>query len=259
MSTRYLINPENRIALITNSNVMYGLENTTMHSIVQAIPGAQRRLPVLTEKGNLAGILTYTDLIKALLGGRAPHSRLESFMTREVVSCGHDSSVYAVMNILRNSGVGGVPVLRGRKLFGLVNERDFLNVLALKPNTSTVEEIMTRKPFYINSSLPILDCIKSMAGTKYRRFPVVENKKLVGIVTSYDVLTHLRKVNFNIAELSDPVRAVAKPAITLSKGDDAAEAIRIMKENSIGGIPVVEDGRLEGIVTEYDFIRKVSV
>lgn len=96
-----------------------------------------------------------------------------------------------------------------------------------------------------------------------RRFPVIENGKLVGIVTDRDVrqadmssavVQERRYVEYILDRIQ--VRGIMTPnPITVTPDTPIEEAARLILENKIGGLPVVEEGELVGIITETDLIR----
>jgi acetoin utilization protein AcuB len=96
-----------------------------------------------------------------------------------------------------------------------------------------------------------------------RRFPVVEDGRLVGIVTDRDVrqadissavMQERRYVDYVLDRIQ--VRGIMTPnPITVAPGAPIKEAAYIILENKIGGLPVVDGGQLVGIITETDLIK----
>ncbi len=85
---------------------------------------------------------------------------------------------------------------------------------------------------------------------QFRRLPVEENGKLVGIVTDRDIRRHVGtedRTRVNVA--------MSAPLSTVSPGTTVEEAARVMLSNKIGGLPVVEDGKLVGIITTSDVMQ----
>lgn len=114
----------------------------------------------------------------------------------------------------------------------------------LVANRMTTEPITTGP-----DELLILAAHKMHAGG-FRRLPVVNNGKLAGIITDRDLREHRghwdhTKVNGVMSE---------KP-LTVSSKTTLEESAQIMLENQIGGLPVVDDGRLVGIITASDVLR----
>jgi acetoin utilization protein AcuB len=141
----------------------------------------------------------------------------------------------------------------------MISERDIIRRFSSVNFGITVEEAMTKKPFFLNPNVSILDAIKSMVNTHYRRLPLVKDKKLVGIFTSADALSYLKENDFNFSALSAPVsQTFAKEVYYIEKNKDLSEAIREMVMKDVGGLTVVdEDKNLEGIITERDILEEI--
>jgi CBS domain-containing protein len=96
--------------------------------------------------------------------------------------------------------------------------------------------------------------------------PVVEDGRLIGIITDRDVRTvqpspassrTVREMNYLLEGLT--VRAVmTRPVLTVGPHESLAVALRLMLENRIGGLPVVEGDRVLGILTAVDLLRAFS-
>ncbi len=129
-----------------------------------------------------------------------------------------------------------------------------------------IRDVMTKNPVTISSETLIIDAQKIMKEKNIRRLPVVDNGKLVGIVTKHDLLeaspspaTSLSIYELNYLLSKMKVKEIMKKnPITLSPETPFEEALRIGQEKKIGSFPVVENGNLIGIATESDIIRFVS-
>lgn len=119
---------------------------------------------------------------------------------------------------------------------------------------------MTPNPVVIDPETSMLDALHIMKEKKIRRLPVVAHGKLVGIVTERDLKESqsLKATSLSIFELNyllakTPVKEVmTKNPITVTPDTTIEEAAVIMRDNEISGLPVVEDGKVVGIVTETD-------
>lgn len=119
---------------------------------------------------------------------------------------------------------------------------------------------MTPNPIVIDPQTSILDALHIMKEKKVRRLPVVAHGKLVGIVTEKDLRESpsLKATSLSIFELNyllakTPVSEVmTKDPITVTPDTTIEDAAVIMRDNQISGLPVVEDGKVVGIVTETD-------
>jgi acetoin utilization protein AcuB len=91
---------------------------------------------------------------------------------------------------------------------------------------------------------------KKMKEGGFRRTPVVENGRLVGIVTDRDIRQHLgylEKTKVNVA--------VSEKLVTVAPQTTLEEAAKLLLKHKIGGLPVVEDGQLVGIITTSDILQ----
>jgi CBS domain-containing protein len=126
-----------------------------------------------------------------------------------------------------------------------------------------VRDIMTAKPITVDPETPMLEARQRMLGERIRHLVVLDDARVVGIVTDRDIRLNLPspatslsvwEINYLLARVT--VGGVMTTSVIVVDPDRSiAEAARIMMEHKIGALPVVEDGRLVGIVTESDFVR----
>jgi acetoin utilization protein AcuB len=123
---------------------------------------------------------------------------------------------------------------------------------------------MTSNPITISPDLSIAEAMERIKQEKVRRFPVVNKKgKLVGIIARDDLLyaspssatsLNVWEINYLLSQVK--VKDVmTKDVITIGEDCPIEEAARIMAENKIGGLPVMRDGQLVGIITESDLFK----
>ena len=127
-----------------------------------------------------------------------------------------------------------------------------------------VGERMTRDPIVVRDDTPIDKALKIMRDNQVRRLPVLNDKgALVGIISERDLLyaSHSPATSLSIYELhylmsKITVRDVMITAvITVAEDTPLEEAARIMADNKIGGLPVMSNGELVGIITETDLFK----
>src|SRR5262245_37646373 len=129
-----------------------------------------------------------------------------------------------------------------------------------------VRDLMTVKPITVAPETPMLQARQRMVDERIRHLIVVAHDRVVGIVTDRDIRLNLPspatslsvwEINFLLAKLT--VGAVMTFAVLMVESErPIAEAARIMIDHKIGALPVVDDGRLVGIVTESDFVRAMA-
>ena len=123
---------------------------------------------------------------------------------------------------------------------------------------------MTQNPITITPDIPIAEALEWMRLENVRRFPVVDKKgKLVGIVTRSDLLhaSPSSVTSLNVWEVTYLLSQVTvkevmtKRVITICEDCPLEEAARIMADNKIGGLPVMRDDMVVGIITESDLFK----
>ena len=112
---------------------------------------------------------------------------------REAIhSVGPDATVTECVRAMTTRKIGAMMIMDGEKLIGIFTERDALSkVLAvgLDPGSTKVSEVMTRDPYCIAPTASVGEAMRAVTTRRFRHLPVVENGKLLAVVSSGD-LTH---------------------------------------------------------------------
>lgn len=126
-----------------------------------------------------------------------------------------------------------------------------------------VREMMTGAPISVVPDTPVFDARQTMLKERIRHLLVVEDGRLVGIVTDRDIRLNLPsqatslsmwEVNYLLAKLTVG-KVMTKGVIITGPDQEAADAARLMLEHKIGALPVLDGDRLVGIITETDVLR----
>ncbi len=126
-----------------------------------------------------------------------------------------------------------------------------------------VGERMSRPGITVTPDVSIHDAMETMKEKKIRRMPVVENGNLVGIVSNKDLLNaspsqattlSVWELNYLLSKITIK-DVMAKDVIAVSEDTPIEEAARIMADNKIGGLPVIDGQRVVGIITETDLFK----
>ncbi len=127
-----------------------------------------------------------------------------------------------------------------------------------------VRERMSREPVTIAPDVSVSDALRLMHERKVRRLPVLDSHgKLVGIVADQDLLyaspspvssLSVWEMHYLLARLKVE-EVMTHKVITVEEDTPLEEAARIMADNKIGGLPVLCEGKLVGIVTETDLFK----
>jgi acetoin utilization protein AcuB len=132
-----------------------------------------------------------------------------------------------------------------------------------------VKEMMSREVVVIGPNESCLDAVVRMQRARIRHLPVVDRDGLlVGIVTDRDLRHHLFTPRVFEALGSTPVdvlldglrvaEIMATQVVTIEAGASVGDAAGTMRKHRVGSLPVMESGRLVGIVTEVDILRQIA-
>lgn len=107
-----------------------------------------------------------------------------------------------------------------------------------------VRECMTKKPVTVAPDDALASAQTKMQVGGFRRVPVVHEGKLIGILSEYDLRRYVDSLDSTL------VRAAMTPnPVTVSPSATLEHAVALLKGNKIGALPVVDHGRLIGIIT----------
>jgi CBS domain-containing protein len=121
----------------------------------------------------------------------------------------------------------------------------------------SVQEVMTSNPTSVEADSPAVEAATIMKQEDVGIVPIVEGDRLVGTVTDRDIALRV------VAEGKDPqstsVREIASTdLITVDPQQDLDEALRLMASHQVRRLPVVEGGKLVGIVAQADVAREAD-
>lgn len=131
--------------------------------------------------------------------------------------------------------------------------------------TQLVKDWMTSNPVCATAHTTLPEALQMMQERRIRRLPVVEQGRLVGIVTRGDLrgAQPSEATSLSIFEIHYLVgritldRLMSKNVLTVTPGTTIGQAASLMLKNKIAGLPVTEDGRVVGILTESDIFRMI--
>ena len=252
-----------------------------------------RRLPITDPgSGKVLGIVTVMDILDFFGGGNkfniiekkyqdnflaAINEPVREIMSRDVICLSDKSSIRDVVDVMLANQIGALPLVDAdEKLTGIVTERDIALSLAGGMDDRTAQDYMTTKVFNTTPGTPIESACKIMVRNGLRRIPIIGGeadiskaaKKLLGIVTSTDIIRFLNAKEFfdnlnsnaasEILEQTKLSEIMVKDAIVVEPEDSIGEICELFKISNIGGVPVVKDDDVIGIITERDILRAIK-
>ncbi|WP_423801618.1 CBS domain-containing protein [Neobacillus sp. SAB-20_R2A] len=141
--------------------------------------------------------------------------KIRDIMTDEVDCCTLLDNIYEVAVKMKELNVGAIPIVDKEKIVGMITDRDIVirGVAEKHPGSSKVEEIMSNDLITVSPEASTREAAKLMAQHQIRRLPVVEDEKLIGIVSLGDfaireltddqarqALTQISEQNYNSAQ-----------------------------------------------------------
>ncbi len=140
--------------------------------------------------------------IKSFQGSRRQQTTVDAtplkvsdYMTKNLITFTPNQSIESVMQALIKNRISGGPVVNEKQeLIGIISEGDCIKQISesryynMPINEQTIEKHMADNVETIDGNMNIFDAAKKFLNSKRRRFPIVENGKLVGQISQKDVL-----------------------------------------------------------------------
>jgi len=237
-----------------------------------------RALPVV-KNNKLVGIITRRGLLRVDLSfliddswhanANLDDGKVADVMTKNPLTVRPEAQLPKAARIMLENKITALPVLEKDNLVGILTNSDFLRFI--------IEEYPTlKKPIYVNNYMTdevvtvekettLLEAHRLMGVKRIRSLPVVDDEKLVGIVTRTDLmssdpsrLASSQKQDLSLKVLTQPVEKVmSKPLYTISPDAELTEAAKLMLEHKVHCLPVMKENKLVGIITESDLFLMI--
>jgi len=276
---------EGEIIHVAKSPVVTMAPTTLIYDAIQIMAKEGfRRIPIANPGTKvLEGIITATDIIDYLGGGKkfeiieqrfggnffkAINQPIKVIMTKNVVSVKVSAKISEAIELMEEKNLGGLPVVDDENhVRAIITERDVANLFADRISGIKVSQLMSEKVITALSKTTIFEAERTMTTQGFRRLPIISDGKVIGIITTMDIIRffgsgsvfkYLRSGTI-IQVLNTPALEIAtKEVSTIKPSADVGQAAKIMQNKNIGAIPVVENEKLVGIITERDFFKIIE-
>jgi len=223
-----------------------------------------RHVPIVDGE-RVIGVLSDRDVLgvtgwlpKALREG-AETGCARDLIRGKLVTCTPDESVVMVAVDLSTRAIGCLPVVESQKLVGIVTEMDLLAAyldLCSMDNSSVrlhdpVSQHMADQVSTLVPTSTLGDALELERARGVRHLPVVSEERLVGIMSDRDLRKALGR---GLAKSTAISELMTSELLTLDPEEPLSRAASCMLEGKISSLPVVNDGRLVGIVTLEDLL-----
>jgi len=267
---------------------------TIMGAVKTMMEHGVRRVPVVDAGTHRLDGVVYTTHIVDFLGGGPLHKLVKNkydnnllaainedvraIMERDVPTTAPDAHVLDSIGSMAEKGVGSLILLNSsRQVVGILTERDVLTLatedippelqeLASRMDTldgMNVEEVMSKSVVCAHADDTLLDGMKLMISKGFRRLPLIKDSVLIGVITSSDVVRYLGggdvfgKLVGGVADeaMAVPIKSLVKrKTLTTEIKSSIKGAALSMKAHGVGSLPVIDRGKLAGIITERDVV-----
>lgn len=109
----------------------------------------------------------------------------------QVWSITPDATVYEALVLMDQKDIGALLVIQGSTLIGILSERDYARKIIIKGKSSRetqVKEVMTTEVCYVGRKTRVDECLAVMTDKRVRHLPVMEENRLIGLVSIGDVV-----------------------------------------------------------------------
>ena len=113
---------------------------------------------------------------------------------REIWSVEPNATTYESLQLLAEKNIGALLVIKEGKLVGIFSERDFARNSIIKGRScisSNIEDLMTKKVFYVSPEDTYEDCMAQMTEKHIRHLPVLDNGRVIGMISLADVVKEI--------------------------------------------------------------------
>lgn len=245
------------ICVSKNDDLSYVMSLMEKHNIT--------KLPVV-DNGRIMGIVTdnkIADKLGRIRSRGVPPARMHAstVMEKKFDKISPDMDLVEILKTVGEPGPTMLPVLVGENLVGVVTKAD---VLPLVKSEEDIKEIMSTNVITVKPEERVIHARRLMIDNNIARLPVVEDRKVVGMVSDKEIafaFANLKK-NVSLRHQNNRIRnmivrdIMKSPAITARDNISIKECAGIMIENEIGCLPIVGgDGKIKGIVTRTDLLK----
>jgi CBS domain-containing protein len=122
---------------------------------------------------------------------------VRDIMTKNVITIEANRTALEAAKIMAEKGISSLIVLKDQDPVGIITERDFVKKICIKElNVSRVKvnEVMSKLRTFADPEIPIEVAVQRMVNHKIRRLPIMEDGKVVGIITVTDLAKYLRTI-----------------------------------------------------------------
>ena len=184
--------------------------------------------------------------------------QIKNLMSENIITVDKDQNLTDALKLFRKHNVSRLPVTNNKELVGIISERDIANKLGSSKYESMpasrlhVSSVMVKDVITVPQSMRLGEVAKIMLDKGIGSVPVMDDDKMVGIVSKADFVTLAVGIAFDKITVKE---IMSKNLISVSPTERIIHARRQMIEEHVGRLPVVDEGELVGMITSKDLMR----
>jgi CBS domain-containing protein len=168
------------------------LQSDTIGIVLEALKKNKTdSVPVVDDHGIFLGGVLLSELFPVVLTMQRLHGTVSESMTRKVVTCSAGDTVQRIHALMIDSGYSAFPVIKKKKVVGMISRRDLLKDGRWRTSsetTTTVDNLMTTPVVTAEPGDDIRAAADIMVKQDISRLPVIEKDAIVGIIDRHDIL-----------------------------------------------------------------------
>jgi CBS domain-containing protein len=224
-------------------------------------------LAVLDDKGKYVAMISRRTILRSRLD---PTTTKVKTLMKVAPPVTFDFSASKIAKLMIESEMRQLPVFEKNKIVGFVTDEDIIHAAVIDEWGKTpIEKIMTKAPCSLETNRSVGAVLSLMRESGISHVPIMENGKLVGIITIEDILQNIYWpqrhqttgdiVGEKLETLSIPAKGImARPAISVEPPTSLRDAEKLMHDRDISCLAIVTNERIVGIVTKLDFLEPIS-
>ena len=252
---------EGEILYVAKSPVVTMAPTTPIYDAIQIMAKEGfRRIPIANPGTKaLEGIITATDIIDYLGGGKkfeiieqrfggnffkAINEPIRLIMTKNVVSVKVSAKISEAIELMSEKNLGGLPVVDDENhVRAIITERDIAGIFADGISGIKVSQVMSEKIITALSKTTIFEAERTMTTQGFRRLPIISDGKVIGIITTMDIIRFFGSGSvFKYLQSGTIIQVLNTPALEIATKDvstitpdaDVGQAAKMMRDKNIG-------------------------
>jgi len=189
-------------------------------------------------------------------------NKVSEIMSRDLITAGASSTVFDVMELMVAKNVGRVIITEDQIPVGIFTEKDVLKRVMnkkLDPHKTGIKKVMTSPVRAVKENTHIVEALGRMYKSKSRHLLVRDEKgKIAGMVSMRRILKLAVELGQGLSESQTVGSIMSREVATVDADQSIDEAMDLMVKKDTGCIVVLGHGKLKGIFTERDVLKRVA-